>query len=312
MRALGGQAGGRRQWPAVRPVTLVRAVVRIPDMILSVLPMRYRRAAEKLERRPGMRAGHLAAGGFLCAATLYGLIGGGHVARLTESVLVAGGIGVSRIEISGHQETPELAILEQLDLGANRSLATLNVHKARARIAELPWVGEASVRKTYPDTLHVTIKERIPYALWQHNKHIYLIDDKGGPIVTFADPRFGHLPLVVGAGANVAAPAFLAKVRAHERLASRMRAGVLVAERRWNLVMANGITVKLPEIDIAEALEQLAVLDAVDGLLSRDVTVVDLRLADRITVRLPDNTAETRKARNAAEIKRLIQSGART
>ncbi len=312
MRAVSGQARGRRHWPAMGLVALARRLVRLPDALLSLLPMRYRRAAEKLEHRPGMGIGHLAAGGFLCAATLYGLVGGGHLMRFADSVLVAGGLEIAQIEITGHEETPELAILEQLELDASRSLVSLNVRRARQRIAELPWVGQASVRKSYPDTLHVTIKERTPYALWQNNNFIYLVDSSGGPIVTFTEPRFGHLPLVVGAGANVAAPAFLALVGNHERLARRMRAGVFVAERRWNLVMENGITVKLPESGVGEALEQLALLDAVDGLLSRDVAAVDLRLSDRITVRLPDNTAETRKARNAAELKRLIKSGART
>ncbi len=316
MRSVSGQAEERWHQLIARPIALARALVRtilrLPDALLGLLPLRYRRAAEKLEFRRNTRFGHLAAGGFLCAAVLYGLIGGGHLVRFAETVLIGSGLKIAQIEITGHVETPELAVLEQLDLDSYQSLVTLSVRKTQARIAELPWVGTASVRKSYPETLHVTIEERTPYALWQNNNYIYLIDKTGGPIVTFDDLRFAGLPLVVGAGANIEAPAFLAYVQAHERLASRMRAGVFVAERRWNMVMENGITVKLPEIGIAEALEQLAVLDAVDGLLSRDVTLVDLRLADRITVRLPDDTAETRKTRNAAELKALIKAGART
>jgi cell division protein FtsQ len=67
-----------------------------------------------------------------------------------------------------------------------------------------------------------------------------------------------------------------------------MRAAVLVAGRRWDLHLEEGVTVKLPEKGIRQALAQLVKLDAEHGLLSRDVTVVDLRLPDRVTVRLPE------------------------
>jgi len=308
VRAVSGQAKGWQR----KLTAILRAAVRLPDVLLGLLPLRFRRAADKLEHQRGMRVGHLAAGGFLVAAVVYGLIGGGHLVRFAEAVLIGSGFQIAQIEITGHGETPELAVLEQLDLDTDHSLVTLSVRKAQARISELPWVGHASVRKSYPDTLHVIIEERVPYALWQNNNYIYIVDQSGGPIVTFDDPRFGNLPLVVGAGANVAAGEFLTQVQAHDRLARGMQAGVFVAERRWNLMMENGVTVQLPEVGVAEALEQLAVLDAVDGLLSRDVTQVDLRLADRITVRLPDDTAETRKVRNAAELKQLKKKGART
>ena len=49
-----------------------------------------------------------------------------------------------------------------------------------------------------------------------------------------------------------------------------------------------GVTVKLPESGVREALAQLVKLNAESRLLDRDVVVVDLRLPDRITVRLPE------------------------
>ena len=42
----------------------------------------------------------------------------------------------------------------------------------------------------------------------------------------------------------------------------------------------------LPETDVAQALERLVALDRDKKLLSRDITAVDLRLPDRVSVRL--------------------------
>ena len=74
-----------------------------------------------------------------------------------------------------------------------------------------------------------------------------------------------------------------------------LRASILVAERRWNLRLKNGLDVRLPETNVAQALERLVALDREKKLLSRDITAVDLRLPDRVTVRLSDAAAQARE-----------------
>ena len=74
-----------------------------------------------------------------------------------------------------------------------------------------------------------------------------------------------------------------------------VRASIYVAERRWNLKLKNGIDVRLPETNIEGALATLARLDREKNLLGRDITAVDLRLADRLTVRLSDAVAQARE-----------------
>jgi cell division protein FtsQ len=74
-----------------------------------------------------------------------------------------------------------------------------------------------------------------------------------------------------------------------------MRAAVLVAERRWNIVLKNGVDIRLPQVDAEQALDTLVELDRDKKLLSRDIAVVDLRLPDRVTVRLSDDAAAARQ-----------------
>ncbi|HTE95696.1 MAG TPA: cell division protein FtsQ/DivIB, partial [Bradyrhizobium sp.] len=57
----------------------------------------------------------------------------------------------------------------------------------------------------------------------------------------------------------------------------------------------NGIDVRLPEADVEGALGVLARLDAEKKLLTRDITAVDLRLADRLSIRLSDAAAQARE-----------------
>jgi cell division protein FtsQ len=73
-----------------------------------------------------------------------------------------------------------------------------------------------------------------------------------------------------------------------------VRATVLVGERRWNLRLTNGIDVLLPESGIAAALANLVMLDREKNLITRDIVAIDLRLPDRVTVRLSDAAAQAR------------------
>jgi cell division protein FtsQ len=83
-----------------------------------------------------------------------------------------------------------------------------------------------------------------------------------------------------------------------------LRASILVAGRRWNLHLANGIDVRLPETNVEDALDRLVALDRDKRLLSRDITMVDLRLPDRVTVRLSDAAAQTRDDALKANMKK--------
>jgi cell division protein FtsQ len=119
----------------------------------------------------------------------------------------------------------------------------------------------------------------------------------------YTGARFGDLPLVVGEGADLAAKNILALLAGAPAIRAQVKASVLVAKRRWNLHLDDGIEVLLPERDPAAALSHLAELARDTSLLSRDITVVDLRLPDRVTVRLSDAAAQARAEAIKAALK---------
>ena len=93
-------------------------------------------------------------------------------------------------------------------------------------------------------------------------------------------------------------------------IARRVEASVLVADRRWNLHLKSGVEVLLPEVAPAQALATLAALDRGKKLLSRDIVAVDLRLRDRVTVRLSEAAAAARdEAIKAAEKNKKKRKG---
>lgn len=227
---------------------------------------------------------------------LYGGYLGGHLPAFAQAVTARTGLAVDSIHINGNRETSELDILDQLQLDGWTSLVGYDVDQARDRIASLPWIEAASVRKVYPDTLDVRIQEKIPFALWQQGLEIKVIQQDGKVIAAFAGGRHAALPLVIGSGAADEAAAFVSRVKQLPELAARVKGYIRIAERRWDLRLENGITVRLPEAGEDAALIELAAFDHENALLARDITAVDLRLADRLVVQLTPEAVLRREA----------------
>ena len=141
----------------------------------------------------------------------------------------------------------------------------------------------------------ISITERAAFALWQKAGRVGVIADDGTVLEPSVLPRYANLPFVVGAGAETRAREFLALLDRRPDLRANVRASVLVAERRWNLRLKNGVDVRLPEFDVERALDQLVALERDVRLSERDITAIDLRLPDRITVRLSDEAFQARE-----------------
>lgn len=233
---------------------------------------------------------------FYGLVTLHGVVVGGHGPVVMQAVTSKAGFAVEDVRVSGNQHTSEIDILQLLGLDGSTSLLGLDIAEARKALSELPWVESAEVRKVYPSTVEVMLRERQAYAIWQHGTDLSLIERSGSVIAPLRDNKFASLPLFVGRDAETAAASIDAEFAKWPSIASRVKAFVRVGGRRWDVHMDNGIVVRLPEEDITAALARLNRLDEEQNILTRDIALVDLRLPDRVTVRLTPGALERRTA----------------
>jgi cell division protein FtsQ len=282
--------------------------------VSSAMLSRWRRLGRRwlgpiIDLNPPRGAGPLAAGLLVAASVGYGVVKGGHapdivaqVQDLCDSAANAAGFRIAEIALTGEHQLNREDVLALAGIGGSTSLLFLDAANARARLLTNPWIAEATILKLYPGRLRIGIKERKAFALWQKNGRISLIAADGTVLEPDVPPRFARLPLVVGQGAEHAAAEFLDVVARYPVIASKVTAAVLVAERRWNLHLKDGVEVLLPEAAPDHALQTLVDLDHDKKLLSRDIVNVDLRLPDRATVRQSDAAAAAREdALKAAE-----------
>jgi cell division protein FtsQ len=241
-------------------------------------------------RRPVMAmCGVLAILVLLGALFASGIIGRTYhaIGRGIDTLTADAGFGISEIHISGNRRTPYSQVLEVLAMKPGQSIFSADLWSARQRLSRLDWISSAEIHRRYPDAIFVTLVEKRPFALWQAPQTasggakgealIWVVERNGGLITTRDVEKFRRLPKLAGAGAPGAAADLVDAVAAHRAITARIALYARQSERRWNLILDDGVVVKLPESGWQKELDALEHLIIEGGILERDVTEIDLR-----------------------------------
>ena len=187
-------------------------------------------------------------------------------------------------EINGRNHTTHKELSDALGLKKNEPILSINLSEKREQIEQLGWVEKAFVQRILPNTLRLTIIERNPIALLQTQNGHKLID-RNGEIIAGAKPEtFGHLPVVSGEAAALSANGIIEILKTEPELYSEIWAIHHISKRRWNILMKNVITIKLPEMQPGLAWSRLARFDHKNQIIQRDLAVIDMRLPDQILI----------------------------
>ena len=215
--------------------------------------------------------------------------------RINKSVsasIVAIGLDVQQVTLMGRDDTALADIEAAIGPVDGQSILHFDLEATRERVESLGWVRAAAVTRLWPNTVHVSIRERKPAAVWQLSGALHLIDNNGEIIREVGAYEYSAMPLIVGAGAPEAVADILKALETQPALRQRTLALVRVGERRWNMRLHNKMDIKLPESGIADALEALSIMHAAQQTLDQDIEYIDLRDAERVIVR-PRNDQTT-------------------
>ena len=231
-----------------------------------------------------------------------GIVKGGHVDEFMiglhdarNALANSAGFRIKEVAINGRKQLSQDEVLAIGGVNGRSSLLFLDATTLRDKLKANPWIADATILKLYPSRLQIDIVERTAFALWQQDGRLAVIAEDGAVLEPYVSRRFVTLPLVVGKGADTKARDFLALLDRYPQVRAATKAAILVGERRWNLRLKDGLDIRLPEHDVGNALAMLSKLDREDRLFSRDITAVDMRLPDRLTVQLSEEAAKARE-----------------
>lgn len=99
---------------------------------------------------------------------------------------------VREVRIEGLRRLDEDTVLLQSGIGRGNNVLYFDAETVRENVESLPLVKKCKVAQIFPDTVVLTIEERIPIATIQVNSRSYEIDDDG---VVLREYESDELPL---------------------------------------------------------------------------------------------------------------------
>jgi cell division protein FtsQ len=230
---------------------------------------------------------------------MHGIILGGYLdydgspwAKVPGKLSSLIGWAADDIRIKGLVHQEPAMVLAALGIKPGGSLVGFDAANAKALLENLDWVSTATVQRSFPNQLEISVVERVPFAVWQRAGSYYVIDRSGSAMSNVLPGKLPALPLVTGEGAQFEVADLVNQLEVSPDLSSKVSGAARVGQRRWNLYLDNGITVLLPEKNVEAALARLEGLDASQHLLSKGVRSVDLRFPGRVIVGIAE-IAET-------------------
>ncbi|MDX1434892.1 MAG: FtsQ-type POTRA domain-containing protein [Gammaproteobacteria bacterium] len=192
---------------------------------------------------------------------------------------------VDSVRIAGEFKHVDRAVLERTIAGEiTRGFFEVDVQAVRAAALELEWVRDASVRRVWPDALHVAIVEREPVARWNGTALLERDGSLFRPTVLPEDPALTDL-----AGPDDAEREVLAALARFRAALGDLGGGVerleMVARGGWRVGLGNGVELRLAQGQDASTLRRFA--DVAPGVFAggmSGIASVDLRYTNGFAV----------------------------
>jgi cell division protein FtsQ len=202
------------------------------------------------------------------------------------------GLQINSLLVEGRRYTSADVIQKAILPQKNSLIFQVDPIAIKKRLEDLPWVRSAVVQRQWPSSLYVRLIEQYPIAIWQQSGTFHLIDEHGTLLEEQNVKSFAHLPVLTGEKAPQAAPALLEALAQFPDLMKHVTGATFVGGRRWDLIIKDKLTVKLPEERIREELQYLSHLLQAGEIEEKGILSIDLRTPDRAYFYLSDEAAK--------------------
>jgi cell division protein FtsQ len=212
---------------------------------------------------------------------------------------------VGHIVVTGNDRLATGDLLALVDGLRGQNILGVNLVEWQDRLLSSPWVEEATLRRVFPATVEVRVRERTPMAIGRIGSALYLVDSRGAVVDEYG-PTYADLdlPIVDGLAPKgnaqrldesraALAARVIADLSAHPDLGAKV-SQIDVSDAHDAVVMLDGDTtlLRLGESEFVERLQQY--LDLGDALRERvsSIDYVDLRFSERLYVRPAKGSAK--------------------
>ncbi len=165
----------------------------------------------------------------------------------------------------------------------NGGFFSLDVVAVTNAVGALPWVDSVEVRRVWPDTLHVTVKEQVALARWRDQALVNVRGELFSPAVKSFPVAMVELDGPDNSVANMAYQ-FSVFNQALGQVGLNMKRIVLSQRLAWMLELSDGVTVVLGRSDIEKRMQRFIQFYSLLLTSAENVKRIDMRYTNGFAV----------------------------
>lgn len=182
------------------------------------------------------------------------------------------------------QHTDPAAVRDAALPYLSANFVSVDLDGLRKAVEKLPWVARAQLRREWPGTLYVRVREEVPVAIWNGQG---LMNGYGKVFAEAVGGYAGKLPELNGPEGTQALllQAYTSMQPPVAQRGEQLAALSLSQRRAWTLGLADGVEVRLGREDAEDRLAEFSRV-ALPALKQRwgDVAYVDMRYTNGFAV----------------------------
>ncbi|AAW71159.1 FtsQ-type POTRA domain-containing protein [Wolbachia endosymbiont of Brugia malayi] len=199
-----------------------------------------------------------------------------------SSLLLSSGFSIDEVVVNGNKFTNEKDILNLVN--KTQPIIYISPSKLADSIQSVSkWIKHVRIHRILPNTLYINVDEHKPFALWKDNNKTSVIDSEGKVIVD--DYPTDNFIVITGQNALSNLKFIKDILESKTQLSDHISSCIYVENRRWNIILDNGSTVKLPEDDPHSAWNYLNHLQNTTDFTFSDWSIIDMRIIDKIFIK---------------------------
>lgn len=190
---------------------------------------------------------------------------------------------LNRIEISGLENINKEKLEKQLPLKMGGALLDIDIKRVEDVIYKDSWVNVAHIYLEYPDTINISIEEKLPKAIAMVDGTLVIVDVYGNVLSKKLLEKYENLPVILAEKDEIYN--IIQYMKSQPDFYDIWKKAEFINGRRWNIYIGENIKVMLPEDSVIEALERLNELKINGKLLSYKINKVDLRFPGKAIIK---------------------------
>ena len=208
-----------------------------------------------------------------------------------DKFLINLGFVVKEINILGIENLEKNQIIQHITYYDCANLLCVNLKHTKKKLERLNWIKNAKLKFILPSIIEITVKEEKASFILKKENHFSILNFQGKVIETNNYLKVGYSDLLVLNGLDVKNNIYdLTKILdTSPTLAKSITEATFVSKRRWSLKYNSNIVIDLPEIEPEKAFKKISDLNKKYGLLSNKLEKIDLRLENRMIIKMKTN-----------------------